>query len=213
MRLYSLTSSKLQPYHHVKLPLDVIADLKMWQQFLETPYSYCRPFVECFEWTSEDIQMYSDAANSVKRGFGAFCQNDWMSHSWREYGTFLDAEKPSIAYFELFGVTAAVVTWLHRFRNQKICLYTDNKSAMFMINGSASKCKNCMVLIRRIMLESMKCNCRITAKYVETDKNVLADALSRSDSARFWENAHETMHKQRTLVPEEIWPITKLWLK
>ena len=68
-----------------------------------------------------------------------------------------------------------------------------------------------MVLMRLITLQEMKYNVRISAKHVETSKNTLADALSRGQYKRFWENAHSSMNTTRTLVPEEIWPVSKIW--
>ena len=88
LRLYAIVSSKLKPYHHVKIPQDVIQDMKIWQRFLESPNCYCRPFLDFQEWTTEDIVMYSDAAKSLERGFGAYCNNDWMAYSWSECETF-----------------------------------------------------------------------------------------------------------------------------
>ena len=109
-RLYSLIPSYLKPHHHIKIPADIIQDLMMWKRFLDSPNVYCRPFLDFTDWTSDDIQMYSDASNSIKRGFGAYCQDDWMAHSWNECGDFLYKEEPGINYLELFAVTAAVMT-------------------------------------------------------------------------------------------------------
>ena len=130
MRLYSLTSSKLKQHHHVKLPTDVIQDLTMWLQFLKSPQVYFRPFMDFGEWTAEDIVMFSDASKSLKRGFGAYCQNDWMAHSWKECGNYIEEYNPSIDYLELYAVTAAVITWISRFANRRICLFCDNEFAV-----------------------------------------------------------------------------------
>ena len=213
MRLYSLTGgTKLQQHHHVRLPQDVISDLNMWLKFLKSPHVFCRPFLDFGEWTSEDILLFSDASKSQKRGFGAYCQDDWMAHSWSECNNFLKVCDPSIAYLELYAVTAAVITWIERFANKRICLFCDNESVCKSINASRSKCKNEMVLIRLITLQEMKFNVRISAKHIKSELNVLADALSRGQMKRFWKNAQESMNKDRTLVPSEIWPPMKIWI-
>ena len=69
-----------------------------------------------------------------------------------------------------------------------------------------------MVLMRLITLQEMKYNLRIRAKHIKSEKNSLADALSRGQMDRFWREAPESMNKERTLVPEEIWPPSKIWL-
>ena len=183
--------------------------------FLESPKVYCRPFMDFNDYTADDILMYSDSAKQTMRGFGAFCENDWMSYSWEQSGDgrFIEEYNPSIQYLELFGVTAAVLTWIHRFANRRIWLFCDNDSVVKMINKNSSKCKNCMVLIRKIIVHSMIHNVRVFAKWVSTDKNVLADALSRGDFIQFWENAPETMNHNSTEIPSDIWPVQKLWIK
>ena len=186
--------------------------MKIWQRFLESPNCYCRPFLDFQEWTTDDIVMYSDAAKSLEKGFGAYCDNDWMAHSWSECETFFRKKDPSIDYLEMYAVTAAVITWIHRFANRRICLFCDNEGVVKIINRSGSRSKNCMVLMRLITLQEMKYNLRIRAKHIKSEKNSLADALSRGQMDRFWREAPESMNKERTLVPEEIWPPSKIWL-
>ena len=164
------------------------------------------------QWTAEDINMYSDASKSLKfGGLGAWCGDQWMAAPW-DYD-FLQIHQPSIAYLELFAVTAAVLKWIYKFKNKRICLYCDNEGAMRMINNGSSRCKNCMVLIRFITLEGLAHNIRITARYVNTKKNIMADALSRAEFKRFWRHAPETMAKLPCAVPTEIWPMSKIWIK
>ena len=205
-RLYALPSPHLKQHHHVKIPQDVWADLKMWEEFLKAPQVYCRPFEEFFEWNAEDIQLFSDASgNLLELGFGATCQNDWMIGKWSD-GLIRTKEitdwSPSIQYLELFAVTAAVLTWIERFPNKKIWLFCDNKSAVDMINQSSSRCKNGMVLIRLIVLQGMKYNTRIFAKHLRSEDNVLSDSLSRFDMSRFWNKAGPEMHKTETSIPD-----------
>ena len=80
-RLYSLTSNKLQPHHHVRILIDVRKDLDMWKEFLSDADKnnvYCRPFMDFLDWTPEDLVMYSDSSKNEKLGLGAYCQNSWM---------------------------------------------------------------------------------------------------------------------------------------
>ena len=214
-RLYSLVSSKLKPHHHVRIPKDVKSDLELWLEFLEMddPRVQCRPFMDFLDWNADDINMYSDASGNLDQlGFGAYCNKDWMSHSWCEINNFAKLVKPSIQYLELFALTAGVLTWIHRFSNRRIWLFCDNKSTRDMINASFSRCKNCMVLLRLLALESMKCNIRIYCKYVASEDNVLSDALSRGQMDRFWHNAPDNMSKTPTKVPERMWPLNKIWI-
>ena len=130
--------------------------------------------------------------------------------------TLFKSFNPSIEYLELFGVTAAVIAWIHRFRNQRVILFCDNKSVVDMINVTSTSCKNCTVLIRIIVLKGLMENVRVFARHVEGAKNVLADSLSRNKLALFWEKCEEKgklMDKEPTPVPEAIWPPEKIWKK
>ena len=58
-------------------------------------------------------------------------------------------------------------------------MFTDKESVKNMINNTSSSCKNCMVLIRSIVLEALKFNVGIEARHVSSKKNFLDDSLSR----------------------------------
>ena len=131
-----------------------------------------------------------------------------MYSAWDQ--TLMKVIQPSIQYLELFAVTAAVLTWVHPFKNQKIRLFCDNKSVVGMINQSSSSCKNCMVLIRLITLKSLQHNVRVFAKHVKTSKNPVADALSRLRLHSFRRLAPH-MKKGPTKIPSEIWLVSKIW--
>ena len=208
MRLYTLTvgNDKLRPHHHIKLREENRQDLLVWKQFLQLPNVFCHPFMDMCELEVTEINMYSDASGKI--GFGALCKTNWMYGEW---GDFL-LEKPSIKYLELFAVTAGVLQWIHHFQNSRIILFCDNISAVHMINSSSSKCKNCMILIRLIVLEGMRHNVKIGAKYVKSKENGLSDALSRLDFKHF-RKLGPYMEDNSTDIPKDIWPIQQIWLK
>ena len=69
-----------------------------------------------------------------------------------------------------------------------------------------------MVLIRIIVLECLKYNVQISVEWVATGDNGKADALSRMEFDRF-RRLGPNMDLWPTRIPEDIWPITKIWLK
>ena len=144
------------------------------------------------------------------KGFGAFCNKSWTYGVWEE--DFMHENELSIEYLELFGVTVGVLNWIHRFKNKRIFLFCDNQSVVHMINGSTSSCKNCMVLIRIITLESLIQNVRIYAKFVPTKQNGIADSLSRLQFDCFRRLAPD-MEQFPTDILNEVWPLRKIWLK
>ena len=212
-RLYSLIISekKLLPHHHFRITEEVRLDLKIWKVFLEQPDIFYRPFLDCVERWAHDIDMYSDASGSVSKGAGAYCGTSWTFCQWDRQ--WMIQAKPSIEYLELFGVTMGVLLWIKRFRNSSIKLHCDNESVCKMINKSSTSCKNSMVLIRILVLECLRQNVFLTAEWVATSDNGKADALSRLQFERFRRLAKGKMDMWPEKLPEEIWPINKIWIK
>ena len=69
-----------------------------------------------------------------------------------------------------------------------------------------------MVLIRIIVLECLIHNVKVTAEWVATGDNGKADALSRMDLKRF-RDLGPNMEDVPVKIPEDIWPVHKIWLK
>ena len=209
-RLYVTGNPSLKQHHHIKISQENKLDLTIWKFFLSQPNVFYREFIQPTLYTAEMIDMYSDASRNFKLGFGAYCGPEWTFGQWDE--EFCQETQPSIEYLELFGVMVAVLNWLKLFRNRRIVLFCDNEAVVNMINNSSSKCKNCMVLIRFIVLESLSCNARVFAKYVSSKDNGKADALSRFQWSRFKLLAGNNMNRQPTPIPGGVWPIQKIWL-
>ena len=212
-RLYAYYSNpQLKSHHHVRVSGEMRSDLTLWKSFLNHQSVFCRSFMDFGKlWHADEIDMYSDASKSAIRGFGATCNSEWLYSPWN--GEFIRKYDPSIQYLELFAVTAGVLKWGHLFANKRIVLFCDNKSSRDMINATSSKCRNCMVLIRLIVLKSMIHNVRIFAKYVSSKDNYFADYLSRLQIRRFKHKAKGKFNKEPVEIPTEIWPMEKIWLK
>ena len=209
-RFYAHFNSSMQPHHHIRVTQEMRQDMTIGKQFLKDSSSYCQPFIDfSLSVTADDIDMYSDASGTI--GYGAYCQNSWLYGTWSE--NFLRQNKPSIEYLELYALTAGVLSWIHRFSKRRIYLFTDNQSVKHMVNSNSSSCKNCMYLIRLIVLESLRRNVRVFAKYVASKENILSDALSRGDLPRFWTHAPHSMEQLPTELPQQLQPIDVIWIK
>ena len=85
-----------------------------------------------------------------------------------------------------------------------------------IVNSMSSGCKNCMVLMRKIVMAGLIDNVRIFAKFVPTKKNYYADALSRFQGGRLRKLATENNKEFDAVgeeIPEDIWPPQKIWVK
>ena len=173
-RLYAKTEGILKSHHHIYIDAEMRADLETWLEFLKNPNIYARNFADFDQQhTSKDIDMYTDATANKNLGCGGFSETNWFACQWGE--KFIEDNNPSINYLELYGVTVAIFNWIHKYSNMKITLFCDNMSVVHMINNTTSKCKNCMKLIRLIILKGMKHNVKINAKHVAGKSNRYSD--------------------------------------
>ena len=216
-RLYHQTSipsdSKLKLHHHIKISHETKLDLKIWEIFLHRPEVLSRPFLDVYgtEFTSETLDMYSDASKNPELGLGALCGEEWTYCQWNS--TFITEMYPSIEYLELYAVLVAVKLWIHNYKNKRIILFCDNRSVVDMINSNTSSCKNCMVLIQILVLEGILHNVRIGAKHISGKANYFSDALFRLQLKRFWDLAsqhNKQFRPEPAELPEDIWPVEKL---
>ena len=212
-RLYAYTKGILKPNHHLYVTKEMKMDLNMWKCFLNHSSAYSRDFAD-FDTSivSEEISMYSDASANKKLGCGGYSENQWFILQWEE--SFIETFNPSINYLELYAVTIAVFLWLHKYRNRHITLFCDNLSVVQMINNNSSKCKNCMVLIRLIVLKGLITNTRISAKHVPGKLNKFSDFLSRMQYKQFRKESRRVNHKFDRFpaeIPDELTPMEKLW--
>ena len=120
---------------------------------------------------------------------------------------------PSIAYLELYAVTVGVLLWIHQFSGRTVALFCDNMSVVEMINSTTSSCKNCMVLIRFIVMKAMVHNVVVKAKHVTSKNNYVSDCLSRLKYEQFRNYTAGKFQELPTELPLELWPMEKIWLK
>ena len=175
----------------------------MWLKFVTHPAIFSRPFMDFSQfWNVHQLIFYSDASHNFDLGFGSYCQESWMQQKW---GKEVAKLEPSIQYLELYALTAAFLAWGHCFSNKRIIIFTDNNAVVSMVNKTSSSCKNCMVLIRLIVLHSLIHNVRMFARFVSTKQNGITDALSRLQETHFQRlMANLNFDQSPTPVPEEV---------
>ena len=211
-RLYShLENKNLKQHHHIRITDEMVRDLVMWNKFVTHPSMYYRSFMDFSKtWQAQEIEFYMNASKNFELGYGGYCQQSWFQGQWMRDVAKLDL---SIQYLELYALAVGVINWIHRFANKKIAIFSDNMGVVSIVNSSSSKCKNCMVLIHIIVLHCLVHNVKIYAKYIKSSKNEIADSLSHFQMKHFNQLTHnKAFNSQPTAVPEELWPITKIWL-
>ena len=155
---------KLKQHHHVRLDVEFKKDCETWLSFLtSTPLSevVCRPMVDLFGLiqTSKEIEFYSDLSASKMLGFGCLLKSKWIQGFWGK--DFIQENQLSIEYLELFALTAGILTWQAEpeLCNCRITVFCDNQVVIHMINnGMVSSCRNCMHLLRMLVLNGLRWN-------------------------------------------------------
>ena len=212
-RLYAKGAHLSNQNHHLYVDLEMKRDLSMWELFLNKPEAYARDFFDYADLiTSEDISFYTDASSTL--GCGGYCGQEWFIHEW-ETSTRKD-KRISINYLELYALTVGVKLWINKFKNRRVLIYCDNMSVVHMVNNTTSKCPQCMVLLRIIVLECMIWNVKLSADHVRTADNKFADLLSRLKYKEFRCLARKQnikFSRLNTELPSEMLPLSNLLVK
>lgn len=200
-RLYDLTRGVKQPYYTVRLNTEAQRDIKMWFTFLEK-FNGKSMFLEERFLSSSTLTLYTDAAKSL--GFGAIYGSFWLyglfPSSWRDF---------NITFLELYPIVLAAHIWGHLWKNHSILFYTDNLALVSIINSKTSKESNIMCLVRALVLVCLENNIFFQARHISGCFNVLSDALSRQQVAKFKRlcpNSRERpVEIPPELMPEAFW--------
>ena len=207
----------LQQHHHVRLDREFKEDCKVWINFLEhTSVGIMRPFIDLNTVLNADIlDWYTDSAKGPRLSFGGVFKHRWFFGQW-QLG-YIEKFNPSIEYLELYAVCVSVFAWADLIKNRRIVLFCDNQSVVSMINQSSSSCKNCMLLIHMLTSRCLFAKLRIFACWVRGAENQRADYLSRQKIQKFIQFSQEQQGQMvdcfPTAIPEELWPLSRLWLK
>ena len=75
----------------------------------------------------------------------------------------------------------AVEVWAKYLQNRCIIFHTDNIACVYIINKLSSKDCTLMVLVRRLVIQSLKYNILFKAEHLPGIRNDLSDKLSSTD--------------------------------
>ena len=175
---------KYKQHHHVRLDLEFKLDCKTWLEFLtgDLKTVVSKPMIDLVSKpeNAANIGFYSDTSVAAMLGFGVVFGNHWLCRNWDVQ--FIIVQDPSIEFLELYALCIGIFAWENypQMTNNRICVNCDNMAVVHMVNNLTSRCKNCMFLIWMLVLNGLKFNRRITARYINTKDNNLSDALSRN---------------------------------
>lgn len=207
-------NNKLLQHHHIYVDKEMRADCQVWKTFLTADNSVYRPFVDfSVELLADELNWYTDSSKNPKFGFGCYFNGQYAYAMWNDSEkNFIEKYDPSINFLELYGIVVSIELWCHKVKNRRVIIFSDNESAVHMVNNSSSTCKSCMRLIRILTLTSLKNNTCFFLRHVPRKFNIISDSLSRNNLSRFHKFApRETLAAQPEKLPATVWPLRRDW--
>lgn len=178
------TSMKTHKLHHyVNLNTETRADLQWWLDFASS-WNGQSFFLEPIWTPSTQFDLFTDASGSI--GYGAYWRGNWLSSPWQTQHVNL-----SIEWKELYAIVVAAMTWGHAWKSKKLIVHCDNHAVVDIWHSHTSRSPLLMKLVRKLFFTAASYNFNIIIQHIPGIDNSIADALSRSQMARF-----------RSLAPE-----------
>ena len=157
--MIDLTKGARRLHHHIRLIKEVKHDIAVWLTFLGQFNG--RTFFLHEKWeTSSSLQLYTDAAGS--KGYGAIFGKHWFCGAWKSL---------NIAFLELFPIVIALHIWGPYMANRCVAFYTDNAAIVDIINRQTSKHQLVMILVRDLVLTSLKYNILFRARHIPDNRH------------------------------------------
>lgn len=192
-RIINLTIGLQKPKQQKRLDNEAIADLKAWAIFLEN-FNGKAFFPSGISHSSSSLHLFTDASNI---GFGCTFGRKWFfgkfEPQWLNY---------HISVREFLPIVIAFETWGSTFQNSSVVLHCDNSAVVQVINKTSSKDTNLMILMRRLMVLSLKNNIHFSARHFPGVYNTAADMLSRLQVTQF-KIRFPYMDQDPTPVPQD----------
>lgn len=188
---------------HIKLGAEARADVGWWQSNLPrfNGTAVILPAKATAPW---EFQTDAESTGAI----GIFLKGGYAGLTYRELaslgarmGWYTPPQGMHISVYETFAVLAAVRLFPEAFRDQHVCVRSDNTATVAAVRHLTSKAPTCKATIMRIVRElfqhSVSLNFRLTAVHIPGFQNAMADALSRGQWERFqallgaWRNQHQ----------------------
>lgn len=125
--------------------------------------------------------------------FGIYFGGRWAYGTW-PHSWFLHGLTRDMTLLEIFPVLVTITIWHQSLQNTRILFHIDNTAVVQVLNTLTSKSDKVMYVVRKLVLLLLRHNIQIKATYIHTKANCIADALSRSQWARFGSPALEADH-------------------
>ena len=191
-RLLDLLTRASSPSRHIRLTRQSKLDIMWWASFLPTWNGKSIFYDELWS-SNSSCHLFTDACNT---SFGAFFDGAWFCDLFANHNIPLNL---SIAFKELYAITAALAAWAPSLRGKRLMFHCDNETVVHVICKGSSTCPNMMGLLRYIFFVCASNCLEISATHIPGYRNNIADALSRLQVDRFRHLAPQAARHPTTL--------------
>ena len=169
----------------VRLNRGIKADIAWWKRY-GTELNGSSLFL-AREWLdAEELHFYTDASLD---GYGAAFLVDgkleYFGGPWSDFG--IDGKDGSwhISELEALALVMAVATWGSKLSRRRVVVRVDNEATVTAVNKARCADPGMMVCMRELFFVMARDSFALRCKWIGTKENVLADAASRAEWARF----------------------------
>ena len=105
-------------------------------------------------------------------------------------------EHLSITHFEMINIVVALKIWGHLWCSKKVLLKTDNMAVVHICNKGYTRDTHLAAYVRNIWFWTSKYDIELIVTYIQGNRNVVADLLSRWQStSENYGNLHKHIRK------------------
>ena len=196
-RMINLTRGIQRPHHRIRLTKETKFDIQVWLSFLQNFNGKTFFYTELWE-VSNPFELFTDAAGS--KGYGAIFGKHWFFGAWPETWKHFN-----ITFLEFFPIVIALRIWGPLMANRCVIFNTDNAALVDIINHHTSKHNLVMILVRDLVLTSLRHNIMFRARHIQGVHNTPADYISRFQVDKF-KVLCPGVDEFPTAVPESLLP-------
>ena len=179
----------------IAVPESCRLDIQFWHDVLSDPdwQGHAR-FLDSRWTTASELMLLTDAE---PKGHGAFFDGHWYGVEWSPADLAIvkntrlcscdkhQRNGVSMPFLEALAYAYAAATWGPRWSGKKIVFYSDCKPAIDAVNKRYSPSPALLYVIRSLILLAHRYNFVFRFDWLSTNRNAIADALSRRNFTRF----------------------------
>ena len=179
-RIFDLLARVAHPDHYIRLSAGFRSDLGWWERFLDEWNGIS--LMRAADKQLADVEVYSDASESW--GCGAYTGSQWFQLAWVG-----KAAEQQIAVKELIPVVIAAAVWGKHWKGLNVKCHSGRQAVVAVMQARTSRVPYIMHLLHCLSFIEARFELSMTAEYIPSRRNDLADDLSRNRLASFFQKA------------------------